>query len=286
MGFVAALLITFIIMFIYAIMLVKSGNINFMDIQAQLNGFLLNPIFLVFITLVMYVIFFIVFYACGRIIHNRKFISFINIDSKINWMRILKGALLWFAVLMVFLLISLWLSPGSLKFTFDPGTFGIFLIVILLGIPVQASFEEIFFRGYLMQGFGLLSKKPIIPLLVTSILFAVLHGANGISSMINVFIVLQIFVIGLMLGIIALGENGIETAMGVHISNNLYAFLIVSSSDEVVSGIPSIYTTAHSTSADLYIGLLTTIIAAVVVLSVIFWGKKDRLMNVFRLKGV
>ena len=32
-----------------------------------------------------------------------------------------------------------------------------------------------------------------------------------------------------MLGIIALGDNGIETAMGIHIGNNLYVALIFNS---------------------------------------------------------
>jgi membrane protease YdiL (CAAX protease family) len=199
-------------------------------------------------------------------------------------MKMLKGAGLWFAILGAFTLISYLSNPGIYKFTFNPSTFGILLIIVIIGIPIQASFEEIFFRGYLMQGFGLLSKKPIIPLLVTSILFAILHGANGTSSIVNIFIVLQILIVGIMLGIIALGENRIETAMGVHIANNIYAFLIVSSSDEIVNGLPSILTAPPSAPADLFSGLLTTIIAVLIVLTILFWGKKDKLFSIFRLE--
>ena len=264
--------------------MLKSGSMNMVDAQNQLNAILLSPLILLLLTLVIYVFFFIVFYIFTRVIHKRKFISLINLDSKVNWMKILKGASIWFIILGLFTFVSFLLSPESYKFTFNPNTFGILLLITILGIPIQASFEEIFFRGYLMQGFGLLTKKPIIPLLATSILFAILHGANGVNSLINVFIVLQILIVGLMLGIIALGENRIETAMGVHIANNMFAFLIVSSSDEVVGGLPSIFTLPPSTLPDLYMGLLTTIIAVIITLTVVFWGKKDKLFDIFRFE--
>ncbi|MGB9936568.1 MAG: lysostaphin resistance A-like protein [Methanobacterium sp.] len=271
-------------MFVYATMAFQTGNANFLDIQNQLNALILNPIVLTFVTVIMYVFSLIIFYLCARFIHKRKFISFINLNSKLSWVKILKGSGLWFAILGGFTLISVLLSPGAYNYTFQPSAFAILLLIVIIGIPIQASFEEIFFRGYLMQGVGKLTKKPIIPLLVTSVLFAILHGANGISDLVNIFIVIQILVIGLMLGIIVLGENRIETAMGIHIANNIFAFLVVSSSDEVVSGVPSILTAPQSTPMDLYIGLLTTVIAALIVLTVVFWGKKDKLIDIFRWK--
>jgi membrane protease YdiL (CAAX protease family) len=261
--------------------MIQNGS---MDIQNQLNGILMNPIVLLCLTLILYVFCFIVFYIFARLIHKRKFRSFINLDSKIDWMKIFKGAGLWLIILGAFTLLSFIFNPGAYKFTFNPNTFGILLLITIIGIPIQASFEEIFFRGYLMQGFALWSKKPIIPLLATSILFAILHGANGINSLVNVFIVLQILLVGLMLGIIALGENRIETAMGVHIANNLFVFLVVGSSDEVMSGLPSIFTAAPSTTSDLFMGLLSTLIAVIIVLTIIFWGKKDKLLNIFSWK--
>lgn len=278
-SFIVVLVILFVVLFFWAIMLVQSGS---MDIMGQLNGILYNPLVLLLITIVLYVFFFMSFYLGMRFIHRRKLISLINTESKINWIKMMKGAGLWIAILGVFTLISLLFSPGYYKFTFNPDTFGILLIITLIGIPIQASFEELFFRGYLMQGIGLLSKKPIIPLLITSILFAILHAGNGVNMLINIFIVLQVLIIGIMFGIIALGENRIETAMGVHISNNLYAFLIVSSSDEVITGLPSIFTTQPSTLSDLTIGLLATILAAVILLSILFWNKKDKVFNIFR----
>jgi hypothetical protein len=64
----------------------------------------------------------------------------------------------------------------------------------------------------------------------------------------------------------------------------MYAFLIVSSSDEIVNGLPSILTAPPSAPADLFSGLLTTIIAVLIVLTILFWGKKDKLFSIFRLE--
>ena len=78
-----------------------------------------------------------------------------------------------------------------------------------------------------MQGIGLTSKFPIVPLITTSIIFALLHFPNGANTIPSVDIVIQALIIGLTLGIITLGENRLETAMGVHIANNIFVALIV-----------------------------------------------------------
>jgi membrane protease YdiL (CAAX protease family) len=219
MPFVVALVIVFVVSLF---LIIQSGTVNLMN---QLNGILHNPLALLLITIIIYVFMFIAFYFCIRFIHKRQFISLINTKSKINWMKILKGAGLWLAILGIFTVISL---------------------------------------------------------LFTSIIFAVLHAGNGTNMLINIFIVLEVLIVGITFGIIALGENRIETAIGVHISNNIYAFLIVGSSDEVINGLPSVFTTTKSTLPDLYIGLITTILEAIILLSILFWGKKDKLLNIFR----
>lgn len=98
-------------------------------------------------------------YISMNYIHQRKFISLINTDSRFSWSRVLKGGIIWFALFTIGILLSLIIDPSGLKITFNPNTFGFLLILSLLVFPIQASFEELFFRGYLMQGFGLLSKN-------------------------------------------------------------------------------------------------------------------------------
>jgi len=240
-----------------------------------------NPFFILLLTLAGYVASFITLYLCIRFIHHRNFLSLITVKLRINWKRVLKGAGLWFAILGLFTIISLLIDPRSYQFTFNPSTFGILIIISLITFPIQASFEEIFFRGYLMQAFGLLSKKPIIPLLTTSIIFGILHVSNGNNMTLSGFPVIEATIIGLMLGIITLGENSIETAVGIHIMNNLYVALIVSTQGSVLGNVPSVFTAP----SDPYSSVLWTIIFALIALIIIFWGKKDKLIGIFRLQN-
>lgn len=239
-----------------------------------------NPIVLIVLVGISSVVSVLFLYIGVRYIHQRKFISLITPDSWFSFRKLLKGGGLWFAILTVGATISLIIDPNSLEFTFNLNTFILLLAVSLLVFPVQAPFEELFFRGYLMQGFGLLSEKPLVPLIITSTIFALLHYFNGSSTILSVDIVMQVFILGLTLGIITLGENRLETAMGIHISNNFFAILIVNSPDSFGSGMPSLFT--NLTPPNPLIDAPGMVIYCLVLLVIIFWGKKEDVLRIFR----
>jgi hypothetical protein len=207
-------------------------------------------------------------------------LSIITTKSTFNWKRLFKGGLVWFALLTIGLIISLIFDPASLKFNFNLIPFILILVLCLLIFPIQASFEELFFRGYLIQGLGLLTKKPVVLLIVTSLIFALPHYFNGSYTILSADIVIQAFILGLTLGIITLGENGLETAMGVHIFNNIFATIIVNNPEDLGYNMPSIFTSL-STPEPL-IDTLGIIIYVLVLLTIIFWGKKEDLLRIFR----
>ncbi|MBM4241048.1 MAG: CPBP family intramembrane metalloprotease [Euryarchaeota archaeon] len=272
-----------IFLLIYSLVYLMAGDvqptIQMEQILSAISNPFSNPMFLILLLGIVYALSFLIFYICMRVIHKKRFISLINTGSKVNWMRILKGAGLWLAILALFSLLDMILNPGGYVITFSPNTFGILLILSFLVFPMQASFEEIFFRGYLMQGIGLLSKKPIILIMATSAIFAVIHLFNGTNLIMSSGIVISTFILGLMLGIIAIGENGIETVMGVHIANNMFIALIYNSTDSGLGGLPSIITVQ---SSDVFSGLPVLVIAASILIVILFWNRREDLGNVFR----
>jgi membrane protease YdiL (CAAX protease family) len=266
-----------IIIIIYAMsFLISQGT----DMENLLTIITTDPLVLIALVGVTSIVSLIFLYIGVRFIHKRRFISLISTDSRFNWKKLLKGGGVWFAILTASTVIALIFDPTGLEFTFNPSTFILLLVLSLLVFPIQASFEELFFRGYLMQGFGLLSRKPVVPLIITSVIFSLLHYFNGSYTLLSVDIVLQVFVLGLTLGIITLGENRLETAMGVHISNNIFASLIVNSPDNFGSNMPSIFT--NFAPPDPLYNTLGMVVYALVLLVVIFWGKKDNLIRIFR----
>lgn len=91
-------------------------------------------------------------------------------------------------------------------------------VVILVTTPLQAMGEEYAFRGYAMQAFGSLTKRPWIAIVLTSVLFALAHGVQ------NVPLFLDRFVFGLMAGFVVWRIGGLEAGIAMHIWNNIVAF--------------------------------------------------------------
>ena len=75
-----------------------------------------------------------------------------------------------------------WVKPLS----FQPQKgFWAFLAVIVLTSPIQAAAEEIFFRGYLLQALGSLVARPWFGAIVSSVVFALLHGTQNLPLFID-----------------------------------------------------------------------------------------------------
>lgn len=265
-----------VIQILFILLLIPIG----MNMDKSLAASLTNPFVFLGLIGVSYGISMLFLFICVKFIHKRRFISLINTDYRFSWRRLLKGAGIWFSLLIVGVIISLIIDPHGLKFTFNASSYGILLIISLLVFPVQASFEELFFRGYLMQWIGLRYKFPLIPLIVTSVIFASLHAFNSNNPNAIVDIVLQALIIGITLGIITLGENRLETAMGVHIANNIFVSVIANTSEGGFGDLPSIYTNV-STPDPLLDSLAITLYALVLIL-IVFWGRKEDVLRIFR----
>ncbi|MEG3224231.1 MAG: abortive infection protein [Methanobacteriales archaeon Met13] len=237
-----------------------------------------NPLFLILLTGVTYAFSFVLFYLFVRFLHHKNFKILLNYGENFRWKMLFKGAFLWFLILCLLTLPDLLANPGAYQFFPDPKAFTILLILSFLAFPIQATFEEILFRGYLMQAFSLISEKPVYPLLITSLLFGLVHFFNGSNTDQGISIVISTFIIGLMLGTITLADNGIETAAGVHIVNNLFVAIIFNSADSGLPGLPSLITVPSSNP---YTGIPFLVLAMGLMLIILYWNRKNDLRGVF-----
>ena len=83
------------------------------------------------------------------------------------------------------------------------------------------------FRGHLMQGLGIMAKNRWVPLIITSILFGIMHAANPEVGKLGYGIMVFYIGTGFFLGILTLMDEGLELALGFHAANNLTAALLV-----------------------------------------------------------
>jgi membrane protease YdiL (CAAX protease family) len=162
-----------------------------------------------------------------KFIHGQSITSLTTSRKKIDWKRVLFSFTVWGGFTVISTLILYWLSPENFVFNYDPAKFYPFLILAILLIPLQTSFEEYFFRGYLMQGIGIITKSKLIPLLITSITFGLMHIANPEVGKLGMIIMVYYIGTGFFLGIVTLMDEGLELALGFHAANNLISALLV-----------------------------------------------------------
>jgi uncharacterized protein len=154
-------------------------------------------------------------------LHIKNFKDIITTRPTIDYKRVLYGFGVWAAIIAVSEWISYLLHPAGYKVIFDASSWFILVIICILILPIQTSFEELFFRGYIMQGIYHHTHKPWIAIVGSSLLFALMHGTNpeiakyGFGIMITYYILAASF-----LAYITLMDNGMELALGVHWATN------------------------------------------------------------------
>ena len=69
-------------------------------------------------------------------------------------------------------------GPSNFQWNFKLWPFITLVVLAVILIPIQTSFGEYVFRGYLLQGIGIVTKRPLVAILSTSIIFGLLHISN------------------------------------------------------------------------------------------------------------
>ena len=162
-----------------------------------------------------------------RKLHNQTVMSVTTSRKAIDWNRVFFTFGLWSIVTIVSVYVDYQMSPQDYVWNFKPIPFAILFVIATLLIPIQTSVEEYLFRGYLMQGFGVLAKNKLFPLLMTSIIFGAMHLLNPEVEKLGYVMLVYYIGTGLLLGIMTLMDEGMELALGFHAANNLIGCLLV-----------------------------------------------------------
>jgi membrane protease YdiL (CAAX protease family) len=164
-----------------------------------------------------------------KYIHKMRLIDIITTREKVDWKRVFFAFVLWGIFSLFSTLIVYYSSPENFVLNFKPFPFLILVLIAMTMLPIQTSSEEFIFRGYLMQGFGLLAKNRWVPLIVTSTLFGLMHIMNPEVEKMGPIIMVYYIGTGLFLGIITLMDDGMELSLGFHAANNIVTALLVTS---------------------------------------------------------
>lgn len=207
---------------------ISSEGVDTNEIMKQMTKKIgVNGTFVMLVAPLSFMLFIVLFY--NKIIQNNSLRILTTSRTKIDWYRVLFSFVVWGGITILTTVIGYYASPEDFVIQFNPEKFAIFVILALLLIPLQTSFEEYLFRGHMLQGLGLATKTRWIPLVVTSFLFGIMHIANPEVDKMGMIIMFYYIGTGLFLGILTLMDEGLELALGFHAANNLIGALLVTS---------------------------------------------------------
>jgi uncharacterized protein len=157
-----------------------------------------------------------------RLVHRRPLRSLVTPARAVDWRRIGQGAAVWGAIGLVAAVVEHLLYPDRYYLSFNPERFVVFAAVALVLTPIQTTTEELVFRGYVMQGLGLIVRRPAAVAVISGVVFAAPHLLNPEVQQYGAGIMAaSYFTIGLLLAAITLRDGRLELAIGMHAANNL-----------------------------------------------------------------
>ncbi len=168
-------------------------------------------------------------------IHKKSLKDTITGRLRVDYSRILFGFGFWIILGIIFEFVSWLIFPENYSLTFSLSSFiPLFFICILL-LPIQTTTEELVFRGYLLQGLSLIIQQRWIIILITAVLFSMVHSMNPEIEKFG-FWTMQLYYVGagVFLALITLWDDGMELALGVHAATNIFGAMIVSYSGGVL----------------------------------------------------
>lgn len=161
-----------------------------------------------------------------RLLHRRPLASLIAPD-RVDFRRIARGAAVWAALAAAIAVLENALYPGRYYLSFDVARFPLYLALVLVLTPVQCAVEELVFRGYLMQGLGLVTRRPLLIATLSSLVFTAPHLLNPeVYEHGAAIMAANYFAIGMLLATVTLRDGRLEIAIGLHAANNMFLALV------------------------------------------------------------
>ena len=238
----------------------------------------LDPNMGFFMMLFPFLIGLLAFVLLVKPLNNRTFNITINGTGKVRWNRLVVSFFVWLILSSLYFFIYLKADPSNFSLNNVSETLVILIVIAFLFVPFQAAFEEVLFRGYLMQGLAILTRNRWFPLLMTSVLFGLMHSFNPEVEKFGFFTMMPQYVsFGLIFGIITILDDGIEAAIGAHTANNIFLSIMVTNKSSALQT-PAVYEQQNIYPLNEFAALLVTGFIFIIVLKIIFKWKDFSLL--------
>jgi len=163
-----------------------------------------------------------------KVLHKRTFKETVNGTNKLRFGRIGVGFGVWVVLMAVYFIGGYLINPDNFVLQFDVAKFIPLLLISLLIIPLQTTYEEIFLRGYLTQGIAARTRSRLLAIILPGVIFGLLHSLNPEVKEYGFAIAMSHYItFGLLFGLVAVLDDGTELAIGMHAANNIFLSLFI-----------------------------------------------------------
>lgn len=174
-----------------------------------------------------------------RWVQRRPLLTLVTPHGRLDGGRIAQGFVVSFAIISVAFAIECVLYPGRYAVGSDLSRLWVFVPAVLLLTPLQAATEELVFRGYLMQSLRTFTRRPLLIVALSSLLFVLPHLWNP-EAQHGVLVALNYTAIAVFLAVVTLRDGRLELAIGAHTANNVFIALVANYPDSTLNT-PSLF---------------------------------------------
>ncbi|KRE35819.1 hypothetical protein ASG73_14090 [Janibacter sp. Soil728] len=196
-----------------------------------------------------------------RIGHWRPMGKVWSVAGRIRWGWLTRASLVTTLLWGTYLALA-WVLSGEQP-TARPDHWGWLLLITVLTTPLQAAGEEVAFRGGIMQGVGAWISRPVLALVVSTVLSAATFALAHTS--LDPWVLLDLAGMAAACCYLTWRTGGLEAAIVLHIVNNM----VITIGLTLLGGIQDAYVTDQTTSTVGTAGL--SVLATAIMTAVLLW---------------
>jgi len=258
------------------------GTAEVEEFQQTLDFTLLNIDknvgFMLMITIFIFAM--LAFMLAVKYFHQRPLKNVITPHPRIDYSKILFAFGFWFMLALVFEGVNALIYPDTYYMSFKPLSWIVLLLICIFMLPIQTTLEEFVLRGYIMPAIGLIFNNKWVPLLVSSIIFGIIHGMNPEVEKFG-FWTMQVYYVGagLFLGLITILDDSLELAIGVHAATNIFGAAFFSFEGSVLQTDSLVKATEIDPNVMITIFMISAVIFVIVCNKKYNWNGFSRLFE-------
>ena len=163
-----------------------------------------------------------------KIVLKRTVLSMITVRKRFDVKRFLFAFFFWLFLLLLVFFVHFSTNSASVFFNYQLPEFWLLLVISIILVPIQTGFEELFFRGLVLQFLGKFNIKPLFIVIAVALLFGGMHAMNPEVEKIGYFALVFYFCSGIFTTLLVVLDDGIELSWGFHFANNFFALVVFS----------------------------------------------------------